>query len=116
MLQQAQSKRKELNTQVAVLNDQLKNAQDDAEVQKLQGSLTTAQSSLKDLDGIMDGAEHQVKLLHMLNENRAATEAIAAEEISRARNRESAQVGSDAEAAAAKSGSQSNGGSWPPGF
>jgi hypothetical protein len=52
----------------------------------------------------------------MLNENRAATEAIAAEEISRARNRESAQMGSDAEANAAKSGSQSNGSSWPPGF
>jgi predicted nucleic acid-binding Zn-ribbon protein len=116
MLQQAQSKRKELNTQIAALNDQLKNAQDDAEVQKLQGSLTTAQTSLKDLDGIMDGAEHQVKLLHMLNENRAATEAIAAEEISRARNRESAKMGSDAEASAAKSGSQSGGNSWPPGF
>ena len=116
MLQQAQSKRKELNTQIAALNDQLKNAQDDAEVQKLQWALTTAQTSLKDLDGIMDGAEHQVKLLHMLNENRAATEAIAAEEISRARNRESAQMGSDAEASAAKSGSQSGGNSWPPGF
>jgi len=57
MLQQAQSKRKELNTQIAALNDQLKNAQDDAEVQKLHGSLTTAQTSLKDLDGIMDRAE-----------------------------------------------------------
>ena len=116
MLQQAQSKRKELNTQIAALNDQLKNAQDDAEVQKLHGSLTTAQTSLKDLDGIMDGAEHQVKLLHMLNENREATEAIAAEEISRARNRESAKMGSDAEASAAKSGSQNGGNSWPPGF
>jgi hypothetical protein len=49
----------------------------------------------------------------MLNENRAATEAIAAEEISRARNRESAKMGSDAEASAAKSGSQSD---MPPGF
>jgi len=116
MLQQAQSKRKELNTQIAALNDQLKNAQDDAEVQKLHGSLTTAQTSLKDLDGIMDGAEHQVKLLHMLNENRAATEAIAAEEISRARNRESAKMGSDAEASAVKSGSQNGGNFWPPGF
>lgn len=113
MLQQAQSKRRELNIQIAALNDQLKGAQDDAEVQKLQGSLTTAQTSLKDLDGIMDGAEHQVKLLHMLNENRAASEAIAAEDISRARNRESAKMGSDAEASAAKSGSQSD---MPPGF
>jgi hypothetical protein len=113
MLQQAQSKRRELNIQIAVLNDQLKGAQDDAEVQKLQGSLTTAQTSLKDLDGIMDGAEHQVRLLHMLNENRAASEAIAAEEISRARNRESAKMGSDAEASAAKSASQSD---MPPGF
>jgi polyhydroxyalkanoate synthesis regulator phasin len=116
MLKQAQSKRKELNIKIAALNDQLKNAQDDAEVQKLQGSLTTAQTSLKDLDGIMDGAEHQVKLLHMLNENRAATEAIAAEEISRARNRESAQMGADAESSATKSGSQGNEGSLPPGF
>ena len=114
MLQQAQSKRRELNIQIAALNDQLKGAQDDAEVQKLQGSLTTAQTSLKDLDGIMDGAEHQVKLLHMLNENRAASEAIAAEDISRARNRESAKMGSDAEASAAKSGSQSD--MLPPGF
>ena len=113
MLQQAQSKRRELNIQIAALNDQLKGAQDDAEVQKLQGSLTTAQTSLKDLDGITDGAEHQVKLLHMLNENRAASEAIAAAEISRARNRESAKMGSDAEASAAKSGSQSD---MPPGF
>lgn len=113
MLQQAQSKRRELNIQIAALNDQLKGAQDDAEVQKLQGSLTTAQTSLKDLDGIMDGAEHQLKLLHMLNENRAASEAIAAEDISRARNRESAKMGSDAEASAAKSGSQSD---MPPGF
>jgi hypothetical protein len=113
MLQQAQSKRKELNTQIAALNDQLKGAQTDAEVQKLQGSLSTAQSSLKDLDGIMDGADHQVRLLHMLNENRAATEAIAAEEISRARNRESAQMGADAESSATKSGSQSD---LPPGF
>ena len=113
MLQQAQSKRRELNIQIAALNDQLKGAQNDAEVQKLQGSLTTAQTSLKDLDGIMDGAEHQVKLLHMLNENRAASEAIAAEDISRARNRESAKMGSDAEASAAKSGSQSD---MPPGF
>ena len=113
MLQQAQSKRRELNIQIAALNDQLKGAQDDAEVQKLQGSLTTAQTSLKDLDGIMDGAEHQVRLLHMLNENRAASEAIAAEDISRARNRESAKMGSDAEASAAKSGSQSD---MPPGF
>ena len=113
MLQQAQSKRRELNIQIAALNDQLKGAQDDAEVQKLQGSLITAQTSLKDLDGIMDGAEHQVRLLHMLNENRAASEAIAAEDISRARNRESAKMGSDAEASAAKSGSQSD---MPPGF
>ena len=113
MLQQAQTKRKELNIQIAALNDQLKSAQDDAEVQKLQGSLTTAQTSLKDLDGIMDGAEHQVRLLHMLNENRAATEAIAAEEISRARNRETAKMGADAEASAAKSGSPSD---MPPGF
>lgn len=113
MLQQAQTKRKELNIQIAALNDQLKSAQDDAEVQKLQGSLTTAQTSLKDLDGIMNGAEHQVRLLHMLNENRAATEAIAAEEISRARNRETAKMGADAEASAAKSGSQSD---MPPGF
>lgn len=113
MLQQAQTKRKELNIQIAALNDQLKSAQDDAEVQKLQGSLITAQTSLKDLDGIMNGAEHQVRLLHMLNENRAASEAIAAEDISRARNRESAKMGSDAEASAAKSGSPSD---MPPGF
>lgn len=113
MLQQAQAKRRQLNIQIAALNDQLKSAQDDAEVQKLQGSLSTAQTSLRDLDGIMDGAEHQVRLLHMLNENRAATEAIAAEEISRARNRESAKMGSDAESSAAKSGSQSD---MPLGF
>jgi len=116
MLQQAQAKRKELNAQIAKLNDQLKNAQDDAEVQKLNGSLSTAQSSLKDLDGIIDGANHQVQLLHVLNENREATEAIAAEEISRARNRESAQMASDAEANGSKSGSSQSQGDLPPGF
>jgi hypothetical protein len=95
---QARNKRKLLNQQIARLNTQLKGAQDDAEVQKLAGSLTGAQSALDDLDYIADSAEGQVRTLHVLNENRQQAEAVAAEEISRERNRELALLAAEAEA------------------
>ena len=116
MLVKAQSKRKELNSQVAKLNEQLKGAQDDAEVQKLNGSLATAQSSLKDLDSIVKEADNQVRLLHLLNKNRMASEAVAADEISRERNRQTAKMAADAEANAGKSGNDKSQGDLPPGF
>ena len=116
MLQQAQAKRTQLNNQVAALNDQLKNAQNDAEVQKLNGSLATAQTSLKDLDGIIDGANHQVQLLHVLNENRMNSEAVAADQISRERNRTTSQMASQAEANASQNSSSKSQGDLPPGF
>jgi len=95
---QARNKRKLLNQQIARLNTQLKGAQDDAEVQKLAGSLTAAQSALDGLDYIADSAEGQVRTLHVLNENRQQAEAVAAEEISRERNRELARLAAEAEA------------------
>lgn len=98
LLGRAQNKRKVLNNQIARLNTQLKGAQDDAEVQKLTGSLTTAQTALEDLDSMVETARGQVELLHTLNDNRAEAEEVAAEEISRARNRELAQMAADAEA------------------
>ncbi len=98
LLCRAQNKRKVLNRQIARLNTQLKGAQDDAEVQKLTGSLTTAQSALEDLDSMVETARGQVELIHTLNDNRAQAEEVAAEEISRTRNRELARMAAQAEA------------------
>jgi len=98
LLGRAQNKRKVLNRQIARLTTQLKNAQDDAEVQKLVGSLSAAQTALDDLDGMVDTAHGQVDLLHTLNQNRKEAEEVAAEEISRDRNRELARMAAQAEA------------------
>ncbi len=98
LLGRAQNKRKVLNRQIAKLNTQLKNAQDDAEVQKLVGSLATAQTALNDLDDMVDSARGQVGLLHTLNQNRKEAEEVASEEISRDRNRELAKMAAEAEA------------------
>jgi hypothetical protein len=84
---------------IARLNSQLKNARDDAEVQKLVGSLATAQTALHDIDYVSDSAHRQVEVLHVLNQNRQVQEEIAAEEISRKRNRELARLAAEAEAA-----------------
>jgi len=98
LLGRAQNKRKVLNRQIARLNTQLKNAQDDAEVQKLVGSLATAQTALIDLDDMVETARGQVESVHLLNQNRTAAEQVAAEEISRNRNRELAKLAAEAEA------------------
>jgi hypothetical protein len=98
LLGRAQNKRKVLNRQIARLNTQLKNAQDDAEVQKLVGSLSTAQTALNDLDDMVDTALGQVESLHMLNQKRKEAEEVAADEISRERNRELARLSAEAEA------------------
>ena len=98
LLGRAQNKRKVLNRQISRLNTQLKGAQDDAEVQKLAGSLTTAQTALEDLDSMVETARGQVELLHTLNANRSQAEEVAAEEISRTRNRELARMAAEAEA------------------
>ncbi len=97
LLGRAQNKRKVLNRQIARLNTQLKNAQDDAEVQKLVGSLSTAQTALDDLDDMVDTARGQVDLIHTLNQNRKDSEEVAAEEISRERNRELSRMAAEAE-------------------
>ncbi|MGC1479290.1 MAG: hypothetical protein WA771_02200 [Chthoniobacterales bacterium] len=93
----AQNKRRLLSQQIAKLNAQLKGAQDDAEVQKLVGSLATAQTALGDLDYVAEAASRDVEMLHVLNQNRREEEEVAADEISRARNRELAQMAIEAE-------------------
>lgn len=93
----AQNKRKVLNQQIAKLNEQLKSAKDDAEVQKVVGSLTTAQTALNDLDAVSQQAGQEVQLLEVLNRNRQQEEAVAAEDISRQRNRQLAQAAIDAD-------------------
>lgn len=98
LLLQAQSKRTTLKGQIAQLNTQLKGAQTDAEVQKLVGSLATAQTALGDLDSMVETARGQVESLSTLNQNREKEEEVAAEEISRQRNQESAQIAAQAEA------------------
>lgn len=114
LLHQARDKRQTLNDQIAELNSQLKNAPTDAEVQKLTGSLSTAQSALRHLDGMVEDAHHQVELLKELNQNRKEEEEFATELISRERNQSSAQRAAAAEATL----SQSNGatGDLPVGF
>ena len=87
-----------LKGQIARLNIQLKNAKDDAEVQKLAGSLETAQTALIDLDYMSETAAREVESLQVLNENRREEEEVAADEISRERNREFARLSAEAEA------------------
>ncbi|CAN5754661.1 hypothetical protein BH09VER1_BH09VER1_12570 [soil metagenome] len=98
LLLQARSKRVTLKGQIAQLNTQLKGAKTDAEVQKLVGSLATAQTALGDLDSMVEIAHGQVESLHTLNQNRKEEEEVAAEEISRERNQESARLAAQAEA------------------
>ena len=98
LLGRAQNKRKVLNRQIAKLNTQLKGAEDDAEVQKLVGSLAAAQTALDDIDYLTEAAAGQVQTLHVLNQNRSEAEEVAAEQISRERNRDLAQLAAEAEA------------------
>ena len=100
LIGRAQNKRRVLNQQIARLNTQLKGAKDDAEVQKLVGSLETAQAALTDLDYVSESAAREVEMLHTLNENRREEEEVAAEEISRERNRELARLATEADAEA----------------
>jgi len=116
LLGRAQNKRKVLNRQIAKLNTQLKGAQDDAEVQKLVGSLATAQTSLDDLDSMVDTARGQVELLHTLNQNRKEAEEVAAEEISRENNRELARMAAEAEAELVLPDLSAPNEDLPPGF
>jgi len=98
LLGRAHNKRKVLNQQIARLNTQLKGAKDDAEVQKLVGSLAAAQTALDDIDYLTESSGSQVQMLHVLNQNRSQAEEVAAEEISRERNRELARLAAQAEA------------------
>jgi len=98
LLLEARSKRTTLKGQIAELNTQLKGAKTDAEVQKLVGSLATAQTALGDLDSMVETANGQLASLHALNQNRREEEEVAAEEISRERNRQSAKLAAQAEA------------------
>ena len=98
LLLQARSKRQTLKSQIARLNIQLKNAKDDAEVQKLAGSLQAAETALIDLDDMVDTSHQQMESLQVLNENRKEQEEVAADEISRERNRELARLAAEAEA------------------
>lgn len=116
LLGRAQNKRKVLNRQIAKLNTQLKGAKDDAEVQKLVGSLAAAQTALGDLDSMVETAHGQVELLHTLNQNRQYEEEVAAEEISRSRNRELARMAAEAEAELELPDLASPNEDLPPGF
>ncbi len=98
LLLKAQSKRLTLKSQIAQLNTQLKGAQTDAEVQKLVGSLATAQTALGDLDSMVETSHGQLESLHILNQNREKEAEVAAEEISRQRNRELSLLAAEAEA------------------
>lgn len=98
LLGRAHNKRKLLNRQIAKLNTQLKGAQDDAEVQKLVGSLVAAQTALDDIDYLTESTASQVQMMHVLNQNRTQAEEVAAEDISRDRNRELARMAAEAEA------------------
>jgi len=98
LLLKAQSKRLTLKSQIAQLNTQLKGAQTDAEVQKLVGSLATAQAALGDLDSMVETAHGQIEALHILNQNREKEAEVAAEEISRQRNQDLSRLAAEAEA------------------
>ena len=74
LLGRAHNRRKVLNQQIARLNTQLKGAKDDAEVQKLVGSLAAAQTALDDIDYLTESSGSQVQMLHVLNQNRSQAE------------------------------------------
>jgi len=99
LIGRVQNKRKVLNHQIARLNTQLKGAENDAEVQKLTGSLATAQTALDDLDSVSESVGREFQMLHTLNQNRRDEEEVAAEEISRQRNRKTAKLAAEAEVA-----------------
>lgn len=116
LLLQAQSKRATLKSQIAELNTQLKGAQTDAEVQKLVGSLATAQAALGDLDDMVQTAHVQVESLHMLNQNREKEEEVAVDEISRQRNQDLSRLAAQAEAEAPLPDFTTPNEDVPPGF
>ena len=116
LIGRAQNKRRVLNQQIARLNTQLKGAKDDAEVQKLVGSLETAQAALTDIDYVSESAAREVEMLHTLNENRQEEEEVAAEEISRERNRELAKLAAEADAAVELPDFTESNSDLPPGF
>ncbi|MBN8711359.1 MAG: hypothetical protein J0I10_18405 [Verrucomicrobia bacterium] len=116
LLLKAQSKRLTLKGQIAQLNTQLKGAQTDAEVQKLVGSLATAQAALGDLDSMVGTAHGQIESLHILNQNREKEEEVAAEEISRERNRELSRLAAAAEAELEMPDFSAANEDLPPGF
>lgn len=116
LLGRAHNKRKLLNQQIARLNSQLKGAKDDAEVQKLVGSLAAAQTALDDIDYLTESTGSQVQMMHVLNQNRSQAEEVAAEEISRERNRELALLAAEAEAEAVLPDFNAPNEDLPPGF
>jgi len=116
LLGRAHNKRKLLNQQIARLNSQLKGAKDDAEVQKLVGSLAAAQTALDDIDYLTESTGSQVQMMHVLNQNRSQAEEVAAEEISRERNRELARLAAEAEAEAVLPDFNAPNEDLPPGF
>lgn len=116
LLGRAHNKRKVLNRQIAKLNTQLKGAKDDAEVQKLVGSLTAAQTALDDIDYLTESTASQVQMMHVLNQNRTQAEEVAAEEISRERNRELARMAAEAEAEIELPDFSAPNDDLPPGF
>ncbi len=116
LLLKAQSKRLTLKGQIAQLNTQLKGAQTDAEVQKLVGSLATAQTALGDLDSMVESAHGQVESLHILNQNREKEAEVAAEEISRQRNCELSRLAAQAEAELEMPDLSAPNEDLPPGF
>jgi hypothetical protein len=80
-IQEAQKQRAILNQQIAQMNSQLKGAQTDAEVQKLQASLLASQAALSSLDKMEANSAERLKLLMALNENREKMEQAACAEI-----------------------------------
>jgi hypothetical protein len=116
LLGRAHNKRKVLNRQISKLNTQLKGAKDDAEVQKLVGSLTAAQTALDDIDYLTESTASQVQMMHVLNQNRTQAEEVAAEEISRERNRELARMAAEAEAEIELPDFSAPNDDLPPGF
>lgn len=116
LLGRAHNKRKVLNQKIARLNDQIKGASDDAEVQKLVGSLAAAQAALDDIDYLTESTASQVQMMHVLNQNRTQAEEVAAEEISRERNRELARLSAEAEAEIELPDFSTPNDDLPPGF
>lgn len=80
------------------------------------GSLETAQAALTDLDYVSESAAREVEMLHTLNENRREEEEVAAEEISRERNRELAKLAAEADAAVELPDFTEPNSDLPPGF